>query len=58
MKAKVDTINKEARDILKQEGDLFKGVLGKGINMGKAIKKMKSVFTISKKEKRGSSLAA
>jgi bifunctional non-homologous end joining protein LigD len=29
---------------LKVEGDLFKGVIGKGINMEKAIKKMESVF--------------
>jgi bifunctional non-homologous end joining protein LigD len=29
---------------LKSEGDLFKGVIGKGINMEKAIKKMESVF--------------
>ena len=29
---------------LKETGDLFKGVLGKGINMEAAIKKMKSVF--------------
>lgn len=29
---------------LKREGDLFKGVLGKGINMQKAIKKIESIF--------------
>jgi bifunctional non-homologous end joining protein LigD len=29
---------------IKTEGDLFKGVLGKGINMEKAIKKIESVF--------------
>lgn len=29
---------------LKKEGDIFKGVLGKGINMHKAIKKMESLF--------------
>jgi bifunctional non-homologous end joining protein LigD len=29
---------------LKKEGDLFKGVLGKGINMQKAIKKIESLF--------------
>jgi bifunctional non-homologous end joining protein LigD len=29
---------------LKREGDLFKGVLDKGINMEKAIKKMESLF--------------
>jgi bifunctional non-homologous end joining protein LigD len=29
---------------LKKEGDIFKGVLGKGINMQKAIKKMESLF--------------
>jgi bifunctional non-homologous end joining protein LigD len=29
---------------LKREGDLFKGVLGKGINMEKAIKKIESNF--------------
>jgi bifunctional non-homologous end joining protein LigD len=32
---------------LKETGDLFKGVLGKGINMQAAIKKMKSVFEIA-----------
>lgn len=30
---------------LKREGDLFKGVLGKGINLEKAIKKMESLFS-------------
>jgi bifunctional non-homologous end joining protein LigD len=29
---------------LKKEGDLFKGVLGKGINLEKTIKKAKSIF--------------
>ena len=29
---------------LKNEGDLFKGILGKGINLEKAIKKIESVF--------------
>lgn len=29
---------------LKREGDLFKGVIGKGINMQKAIKKIESLF--------------
>lgn len=29
---------------LKKEGDLFKGVLGKGINMEKAIRKIESLF--------------
>lgn len=29
---------------LKKEGDIFKGVLGKGINMQKAIKKIESLF--------------
>jgi len=29
---------------LKETGDLFKGVLGKGINMDKAIKKINSIF--------------
>ena len=29
---------------LKDVGDIFKGVIGKGINMEKAIKKMESVF--------------
>ncbi|HEV8286321.1 MAG TPA: DNA ligase D [Chitinophagaceae bacterium] len=29
---------------LKETGDIFKGVLGKGIDMSKAVKKMKSVF--------------
>ena len=32
---------------LKETGDLFKGVLGKGINMQAAIKKMKSVFEVA-----------
>jgi bifunctional non-homologous end joining protein LigD len=32
---------------LKETGDLFKGVLGKGINMQAAIKKMKSVFELA-----------
>jgi bifunctional non-homologous end joining protein LigD len=32
---------------LKETGDLFKGVLGKGINMQAAIKKMQSVFEIA-----------
>jgi bifunctional non-homologous end joining protein LigD len=30
---------------VKTEGDLFKGVLGKGINMEKAIKKIESLFS-------------
>lgn len=30
---------------VKAEGDLFKGVLGKGINMEKAIKKLESLFS-------------
>jgi len=34
--------NMQAR--VKKEGDLFKGVLGKGINMPKAIKKIESLF--------------
>jgi bifunctional non-homologous end joining protein LigD len=29
---------------LKEQGDIFKGVLGKGINLKKALKKMESVF--------------
>jgi bifunctional non-homologous end joining protein LigD len=33
-----------ALDRLKETGDLFKGVLGKGIDLGKAIKKVKEVF--------------
>jgi len=33
-----------AMDRLKQEGDLFKPVLGKGINMEKALKKMQSLY--------------
>jgi len=33
-----------AIDRLKQEGDLFKGVLGKGIDLKKAIQKAKSIF--------------
>lgn len=32
---------------LKETGDLFKGVLGKGINMDAAIKKIKSVFEMA-----------
>ena len=35
---------RNAVERLKSEGDIFKGVLGKGINMEKAIKKMHSVF--------------
>jgi bifunctional non-homologous end joining protein LigD len=31
-------------DRLKETGDLFKGVLGKGIDLEKAITKAKSVF--------------
>ncbi|MFL5789826.1 MAG: DNA ligase D [Flavisolibacter sp.] len=31
-------------DRLKEEGDIFKGVLGKGINMTKAVKKMNSLL--------------
>ncbi len=30
---------------MRKEGDLFKGVIGKGINMQKAIKKLESMFT-------------
>jgi bifunctional non-homologous end joining protein LigD len=45
-------------DRIKQEGDLFKGVIGKGINLEKAIKKMESVYNISKKDKRGKTQAA
>jgi len=37
---------KNAVDRLKEEGDLFKGVIGKGINMNSAITKMKSIFEI------------
>jgi len=37
---------KNAVDRLKEVGDLFKGVIGKGINMNKAITKMKSIFEI------------
>jgi len=33
-----------AMDRLRVEGDLFKGVLGKGINLEKTIKKSKSIF--------------
>lgn len=33
-----------AIDRLKEQGDIFKGVLGKGINLKKALKKMDSVF--------------
>jgi bifunctional non-homologous end joining protein LigD len=33
-----------AMDRLKQEGDLFKPVLGKGINMEKALKKMQNLY--------------
>jgi bifunctional non-homologous end joining protein LigD len=29
---------------LKKEGDIFKGILSKGINMQKAIKKIESLF--------------
>jgi bifunctional non-homologous end joining protein LigD len=29
---------------VKKEGDLFKGILGKGINLPKAIKKIESLF--------------
>ena len=32
-------------DRVKQEGDLFKGVLGKGINLDKVLKKMSTVFS-------------
>ena len=31
---------------LKEMGDLFKGTIGKGINMSKAISKMRSAFEI------------
>jgi bifunctional non-homologous end joining protein LigD len=31
---------------LKEQGDLFKGVLGKGINMQKALKKLETVFGV------------
>ena len=37
---------KNAVDRLKEVGDLFKGVMGKGINMNSAITKMKSIFEI------------
>jgi len=37
---------KNAVDRLKEVGDLFKGVIGKGINMNSAITKMKSIFEI------------
>jgi len=33
-----------AMDRLKETGDLFKGVLGKGIDLAKAVKKAKEVF--------------
>jgi len=33
-----------AMDRLKDEGDLFKGVLGKGIDLKKAVNKAKTVF--------------
>ncbi|HEU4555474.1 MAG TPA: DNA ligase D, partial [Chitinophaga sp.] len=33
-----------ALDRLRQEGDLFKPVLGKGINMEKALKKLQSLY--------------
>lgn len=35
---------KNAIPRLKETGDIFKGVLGKGIDINKAIKKMKSIF--------------
>jgi len=31
---------------IKEQGDIFKGVLGKGIDLAKALKKLKSVFEI------------
>jgi bifunctional non-homologous end joining protein LigD len=31
---------------IKEQGDIFKGVLGKGIDLSKALKKLKSVFEI------------
>jgi bifunctional non-homologous end joining protein LigD len=37
---------KNAVDRLREVGDPFKGVIGKGINMSKAIGKMKSVFEV------------
>ena len=37
---------KNAVDRLREVGDLFKGVIGKGINMNSAITKMKSIFEI------------
>ena len=35
---------KNAPARLKETGDLFKGAIGKGINMSKAVGKMKSIF--------------
>jgi bifunctional non-homologous end joining protein LigD len=32
---------------LKEVGDLFKGAIGKGINMSKVIHKMNSIFRLS-----------
>jgi bifunctional non-homologous end joining protein LigD len=32
---------------LKDQGDLFKPVLGKGINLSKALKKMETLFDIA-----------
>ena len=34
----------ESIDRLKETGDLFKGVLGKGIDLEKTIKKAQSIF--------------
>jgi len=34
-------------DRIKEQGDIFKGVLGKGINLKQALKKMESVFKLS-----------
>lgn len=42
-------LNSVAR--IKEQGDIFKGVLGKGIDMEKAIKKLQSVFGESVKRK-------
>lgn len=38
---------------VKQEGDIFKGVLGKGIDMKKVLKKAGKVFDLSAPEKHG-----
>jgi hypothetical protein len=31
-------------DKIKEQGDIFKGVLGKGVNMKQVLKKINSVF--------------